>query len=70
MNIKQLILCEEVTAVLSVRVYKIQIRHVCKMMDIKGLSCRALTLFQDKNLTKIIYRVSQEEWTKLRESVP
>jgi len=30
MNIKQLILCEEVTAVLNATVYKTQIRHVCK----------------------------------------
>ena len=37
MNIKPLILCEEITAVLNVTVYKTQIRHVSKMMDIKGL---------------------------------
>jgi hypothetical protein len=38
MNIKLLILCEEITAVLNVTVYKIQIRHVSKMMDINPLA--------------------------------
>ena len=53
MNIKQSILCEEVTAALNVTVYKIQIRHVCKMMDIKRLSSRVFTLFRNKNLNYI-----------------
>jgi hypothetical protein len=48
MSIKRLILCEGITAVLNVTVYKIQIRHVSKMMDIKGQNSRPITLFQDR----------------------
>jgi hypothetical protein len=55
MNIKELILCEELTAVLNVTVYKIHIRHVCKMMDIKRLSSRAVNLFQNKQKPNLNY---------------
>jgi hypothetical protein len=55
MKIKQLILCEEIAAVFNVTVYKIQIRRVCKMMDIKGLNSRAVTLFQDKQTINLNY---------------
>jgi hypothetical protein len=48
MNIEQSVLCAEITAVFNVTVYKIQIRHVGKMVDIKELNSRAVTLFQDK----------------------
>jgi hypothetical protein len=48
MKIRLLILCEEITAVFSVTLYKIQIRHVGKMMNIKGLNSRAVSLFQYK----------------------